>query len=145
MPESLNPAQLRAAAAYKSNQYQGLSERAMMAQLYQKLINHLYLSRDAYSAGNLEMVAEQNGKVIHILDVLREELIGSEAHNDAEAALPAKFMIGTYTDLISRVANVLQKKPVVDEFNAIIEVLKPIYQAWAAPETPGESAASAQG
>ncbi len=128
-----NPQQ-RAAKAYKSNAYQGMSEREMMAQLFQKIINHLYLARDAQAAGNLEFMVEQNSKAIHVLDVLREELLGSDAVKDAEAAPTVTFLLQTYTQAIERIANVLQAKPPQDEFNAIIEMMKPIYQAWLPPK-----------
>lgn len=142
-PTPKYPPQFQAARAYKSNAFQGMSDRELMAQLYQKIINHLYQARDAYLSNNLEAVAEQNSKVIHIVDVLREELIGSGALKDPEAALPAAFLLKTYTSLLERVANVLQKKPVDEEFNAIIALVKPLYHAWMQPKADGDSETAA--
>jgi flagellin-specific chaperone FliS len=136
-----NPQQ-RAANAYKSNAYQGMSEREMMAQLFQKIINHLYLARDAQMAGNLEFMVEQSAKAIHVMDVLREELLGSDALKDAEAAPAATFLLQTYTQAIERIANVLQATPPHEEFNAIIEMMKPIYQAWLPPKGAPEADAT---
>lgn len=138
----LNTAQSRAASAYKTNSYQGLSQRELMVRIYQKTINHLYVARDAHLANELEQMVEQNGKAIHILDVLREELIGSDALKDPEAANGARYLIKAYGDWIIRITNVLQQKPVVNEFNAIIDEIKDVYKAWMPPK-PAEGEVSA--
>jgi flagellin-specific chaperone FliS len=129
-----NTAQYRAANVYKSNAFHGISERDMMAQIFQKAIKHLYAGRDAYLASNFEGMLEQNSKAIHIFDVLREDLLASDALKDAEAAAPARFLLQSYTSLIERIANVLQTKPPEDAFTAIIDTIKPIYQAWLPPK-----------
>lgn len=134
----VNTAQYRAASVYKSNAFHGISERDMMAQIFQKAIKHLYAGRDAYLASNFEGMLEQNSKAIHIFDVLREDLLASDALKDPEAAAPAKFLLQSYTSLIERIANVLQTKPPEDAFTAIIDTIKPIYQAWLPPK-PGQA------
>jgi len=133
-PLVYNPAQMRAAKSYKTNSFEGLSQRELMVRIYQKVINHLYLAKDAQLAGNLEEMVAQNSKAIHIVDVLREELIGSEAVRDEEAGPTAQFLVQSYAHWITRIANVLQHKPPAEEFDRIIEMVKEVYKAWIPPK-----------
>ena len=134
--------QLRAAAAYKINGFQGMDSREMMSAVLKKSMTHLYTVRDAVAAGNFELVAEQSGKIIHIYDVLYQDLLGSDAQNDAEAAPAAKYLLYTYRTLIERVANLLSAKDVLAEIEAIMATIKPLYEAWQPPKEPTGTAAN---
>ena len=122
---------------YKANSNEGLSQRELMAKLHQKIINQLYLARDAYVAGNIEGMLEYNLKVIHIADILRQEMAATSASmaEDPEAAAAVLHHANLYMHILERTTNVLQKKPPENEFNAIIEFIKPLYEAWLPPKT----------
>ena len=141
MTSKKNP-QKRAAHTYHQVSQQGISDRQMMAEVYRTAIKNLYLARDAYSNRKLDVMAGYNAKTIKIFDVLREELAASDALKDPEAAPLAKFLRHTYTDLILRLARVLRTPSPVDEFNALAEIIKPIYRAWAPPTPAADTESS---
>ena len=129
---------------YKSNSNEGLSQRELMAKLHQKIINQLYLARDAYAAGNVEGMLEHNLKVIHIADVLRQEMAATSAlmTDDPEGAIAVRHHANLYLQILERTTNVLQKKPPEEEFNSIIEFIKPLYEAWLPPKPESATQAS---
>ena len=120
----------QAVSAYKSNAQLGMSEQELMAQVLRKAVGHMLSARDFYLERKLELMVEQSSKAIHILDILRGELLGGDALKDPEAAPAAGYLIKTYADLIIRLGNVLLAKPPENEFNAIADKLKEIYLAW---------------
>ena len=60
---------------------------------------------------------------------------------DPEAAKSVMHHAHIYTTILTRTTNVLQVKPPEDEFNAIIEFIKPLYEAWLPPKPAAEGAA----
>lgn len=125
-----NANQQRASNTYKASSYQGRSETELMAEVVSKVIKQLYMAQEAHTNKNFEAMHNLNVKTLHILDVLREELLTSEAFKDPEAAGPAQFLLSTYTDVIARVGSILSKEAVKEEYDALVEKLTPVYRAW---------------
>ena len=126
----VNSYQKRATTAYNTMGNQHKNERELMAEAMRTVINNLTLARDAYLTKSFETMLEYNNKSIKIVDVLREELASSDALKDPEAKAPALYLMNTYKELIVRIADVLTTPAPQEEFNALIELLKPIYRAW---------------
>lgn len=107
----------------------------MMAEAMRTIINNLNVARDACAAKNFEMMLQFNLKNLKILDVLREELLGTEeAFADPEAAPVAKHLSNVYKDIILRLTNILQSKAPEDDFTKMIEQVTALYRAWLPPE-----------
>ena len=133
---ALTPNQMLAAKTYKANNYHGVSDQAAMAEAMRVIIHKLFLAREAYLARDLEQMCAVNAKNLKILEVLREEIAGSGALEDAEAAEPAKFLHKLYSEAFMRLTDVLITPKPEEEFTALAELFKPVYKAWlpAAPD-----------
>lgn len=125
--------QNRAASTYKTTSIQSGSERELMATLIAKLISDIYRARDAYVANTLDIMCDINAKTCFALDVIREDLLSEEVMQNPEAAAPAKYLYKTYAEVWKRLTNVLRAEKPAEEFDAIAEMLKPVYKAWIPP------------
>jgi len=147
--EAANPAatsQKRAAQMYKTTSHHGISGRAITAEVIRTVMNHLYSARDAYTANQLEAMCESNAQAIKILAVLADELQAAEdAFKDPEAAPAAVFLFRFYRESIVRIGAILSAATPLEEFDAIIDSFKPVYQAWLppAPEAANDAEAPA--
>jgi hypothetical protein len=148
-PPPVNSYQKRAVTAYGTASTQSKSERELMAEAMRMVINNLTLARDTYNANKFEDMLEHNKKTLKILDVLREELVGSGAINDPEARPAASFLLRTYRDLILRVTDVLTMPSPADEYNTLIELVTQLYRKWqtppATPQPPSQPTAPIAG
>lgn len=125
--------QSMAAKTYQANNLQGVSDRDAMAEAMRVIIHKLLMARDAYTAKALPEMLEHTTKTIKILDVLREEMVGSDALKDPEAGPTALFLYKLYGDAIMRITGVLTTPKPEEEFDAIGELFKPLYKEWKSP------------
>jgi flagellin-specific chaperone FliS len=125
--------QNRAANSYKTTAIQSGSEREVMAALIAKIISDIYRARDAYVAGTLDAMCDITDKTCFALDVIRQDLLSDEVLRNPEAAPTAKFLYKTYGTVWRRLTSVLRAKNPAEEFDAIADLLKPVYKAWLPP------------
>lgn len=129
-----------ASDAYRVSHNKGLDQRGVMAEVLRMLIGNLYAARDSYKGRQFDIMSEQNSRTLHILALLRDSLRDSGAMQDNEAAGSARHLNSIYGELFSRLVNILRASDVPAEYESLVELLKPVYRAWAgSPEPVAES------
>lgn len=131
--------QQQAAQAYKTSNLHGKSDREMMTEALRVIITTLYQAKDAYTAKNIEEMLVHTTKIQHIVYLLAAALEDSGALKQPETRQSAMVMGSLYNELIRRVTNVLRTPNPSEEFEALTEIVKPIYRAWHTPTPEPQS------
>ena len=116
----------QATGAYQSVQEKHMDSIEIAVALYKGVIKSLYQAKDAYVENQLEDVVELNTKTIKIIMALQSHL------NDDPEDETSSWLNDFYNHIFIRINRIFHAEDTPQEYNDLIELIKPVHDQWAA-------------
>ncbi|MCD8566411.1 MAG: flagellar protein FliS [Alphaproteobacteria bacterium] len=114
----------KAATAYRTTYVSNISGFEIVAELYQGMLGNIEQAKNAYQCGKLDQFCRLNEKTYRILIALQSHL---DFDQGGDAAV---FLNNFYNSIFVSLAKIHKNQDPPQEFDRIIQFIRPVYQQW---------------